>query len=113
MLAWGPFSKRVAMPSIQHNSRAAKLLSALREEDGVSVDRLALLVGLRPEELRNCRDHTQVLSPLTQVRLARAIATRVPRLAAQARRLEEQALAAASMEVGANRLHLTAPAKWY
>jgi len=101
------------MPSIQHNSRAAKLLSALREEDGVSLDRLALLVGLRPEELRNCRDHTHVLPPLTQVRLARAIATRVPRLAAPARRLEEQALAAASMEVGANRLHLTAPAKWY
>ena len=101
------------MPSIQHNSRVAKLLTALREEDGVSLDRLALLVGLRPEELRDCREHKQVLPPLAQVRLARAIAARVPRLRAPARRLEEQALAAASMELGENRLHLTAPAKWY
>jgi len=101
------------MPSIQHNSRASKLLAALREEDGVSLDRLALLIGVHREELRDCRDHKQVLAPLAQVRLARAIASRVPRLVAHARRLEEQALAAASMEVGANRLHLTAPAKWY
>jgi hypothetical protein len=101
------------MPSIQHNSRASKLLAELREEDGLSFDRLALLIGVRVEALRDCRDHKQLLAPVAQVRLARAVASRVPRLAAQARRLEEQALAAASLEVGANRLHLTAPAKWY
>jgi hypothetical protein len=101
------------MPSIRQNNRAAKLLGQLREEDRLSIDRLALLVGVRPEELRDCRDHKQTLPALTQVRLARAIATRVSRLAPQAHRLEEQAAAAAEMELGANALHLTAPAKWW
>ena len=101
------------MPSVQKNNRAAALLSEIREDDGLSVERLALLVGVNPEELRACRDYRSALPPVTQLRLARAIATRVPRLAPQARRLETQATAAASLENGGNALHLTAPPKWW
>jgi hypothetical protein len=38
---------------------------------------------------------------------------RVPRLVPLARRLEEQAGAAMSVEGGSTALHLTAPAKWW
>jgi hypothetical protein len=100
------------MPSIRNNSRAAALLAELREEDGLSLERLALLTGSSADDLRGCRDHKQTLPPVAQVRLARTIATRVPRLSACARRLEEQAAAAASVESGSTTLHLTAPAKW-
>jgi hypothetical protein len=101
------------MPSVQKNNRAAQLLAELRDEDRLSLDRLALLIGVRPEELRDCRDHQHQLPPVAQARLARAIAARVPRLAARARRLDVQATAAASAAGGANALHLTAPAKWW
>jgi hypothetical protein len=37
----------------------------------------------------------------------------VPRLATRARRLEEQAAAAGSVQDGATALHLTAPAHWW
>ena|SRR5438105_5905843 len=100
------------MPSIQKNNRAGALLADLREDDGLSIERLALLIGAAPEDLRACRDHKLALTPLVQARLARAIASRVPRLTARARRLEEQATAAASLEDGSTTLHLTAPAKW-
>lgn len=100
------------MPSIQNNSRAAALLAELRVEDGLSLERLALLTGSSAEDLRGCRDHKQTLPPLAQARLARTIASRVPRLRSRARRLEEQATAAASVESGSTALHLTAPAKW-
>jgi hypothetical protein len=101
------------MPSIQKNNRAGELLGDLREEDRLSLDRLALLIGASAADLRACRDQQAVLPPATQLRLARAIATRVPRLLPRARRLEEQALAAARVEDGSNVLHLTAPAKWW
>jgi len=101
------------MPSVQKNNRAAALLAQIREEDGLSCERLALLIGVNPEELHACKEYQSVLSPLVQVRLARAIASRCPRLAARARRLELQATAAMSIETGSNALHLTAPPKWW
>jgi hypothetical protein len=101
------------MPSIQRNNRAAALLEELREDDGLSFERLALLTGLTPDDLHACRDRRLGLPVPAQIRVARAIATRVPRLASRARRLEEQALAATRIEDGANALHLTAPARWW
>lgn len=101
------------MPSIQKNHRAAALLSELREDDRLSLDRLALLIGVSAEDLRACRERTHALPPAVQLRLARAIAGRVPRLALQARRLEVQAAAAASVQGGGTALHLTAPARWW
>jgi len=88
------------MSSIQRNNRAAALLDELRDEDNLSVERLALLAGVAPDALRACRDR-------------RAIGSRVPRLLSQARRLEEQATAAARVQDGANAVHLTAPARWW
>lgn len=101
------------MPSIQKNSRAAALLRELRDEDHLSIDRLALLVGVSADDLKACRDRERVLPIETQLRVARAIGTRVPRLAAGAKRLEEQAIAAARLEGGTNAVHLTAPARWW
>jgi hypothetical protein len=101
------------MPSVQKNNRAAALLADIREEDGLSDERLALLIGVDPEDLRACRDYRAVLPPLAQARLARAVASRCPRLAARARRLEVQATAAASLQNGSTALHLTAPPKWW
>jgi hypothetical protein len=101
------------MSSIPKNNRAAALLLELREEDHLSIERLALLIGVTPADLRACQQHTKALPALAQVRLAQAIAARVPRLAGRARHLENQALAAASMEVGTTALHLVAPAKWW
>src|SRR5437899_2449482 len=100
------------MPSVQKNNRAGRLLADLRPDDGLSIERLALLVGVKPDDLRACRDHTLTLPLLIQVRLARAVAGRIPRLTARARRLEVQATAAATMEGGTTALHLTAPVKW-
>ncbi|HKW47259.1 MAG TPA: hypothetical protein VJN70_07435 [Gemmatimonadaceae bacterium] len=101
------------MPSVQKNNRAAALLAEIREADGLSCERLALLIGVNPEDLRACRDYKSVLPPVAQVRLARAIASRSPRLAARARRLEVQAVAAISLESKSTALHLTAPPKWW
>ena len=101
------------MPSIQRNNRAAALLEELRDDDNLSLERLALLAGVTPDELRACRDHRATLPVPTQIRVARAIATRVPRLASRARRLEDQALAAERLHGGANAVHLTAPARWW
>ncbi|HKN64874.1 MAG TPA: hypothetical protein VJW73_01270 [Gemmatimonadaceae bacterium] len=101
------------MSSIQRNNRAAALLEELRGEDNLSIERLALLAGVTPDELRACRDRRLALPLPAQLRLARAIGSRVPRLLAQARRLEEQATAAARVEGGANAVHLTAPARWW
>lgn len=101
------------MASIQRNNRAASLLSELRDEDRLSMERLALLAGVAPDALRACRDGRQVLPVPAQIRVARAIASRVPRLVARARRLEEQAMAAARVQNGANAVHLTAPARWW
>lgn len=101
------------MPSVQKNNRAAALLADIRESDGLSVERLALLIGVNPQDLRECREYKGALPPVVQVRLARAIASRSPRLAARARRLEVQATAAASVDTGSTALHLTAPAKWW
>ena len=101
------------MPSVQKNNRAAALLADIREDDGLSVERLALLIGVNSEDLKACREYKAVLSPVVQVRLARAIASRSPRLAARALRLEVQAAAAASVESGSTSLHLTAPPKWW
>jgi len=102
----------LGMPSIHKNNRAAALLAELRDEDRLSTARLALLIGVTPDELRACRDHSLVLAPVAQAKLGRAIAARVPRLAIRARRLEEQATAAALLESRATTIHLTAPAKW-
>lgn len=101
------------MSSIQRNSRAAALLHELRDVDRLSIDRLALLVGVTADDLRACRDRERALPLDAQLRLARAIGTRVPRLASRARRLEEQAIAAARLEGGANAVHLTAPVRWW
>lgn len=101
------------MPSIHQNNRAATLIDQLQDSDGLSLDRLALLVGVRPDDLRACLDRTVALPWSVQIRLARAIASRVPRLASRARRLQEQATAAVNMEAGGTALHLTAPAKWW
>ena len=101
------------MPSVQKNNRAAALLADIREDDGLSFERLALLIGVSSADLRACRDYESTLPPLVQVRLARVIASRSPRLAARARRLEVQAVAAASLQTGSNALHLTAPPKWW
>lgn len=101
------------MPSIQKNNRAAALLAMLRDDDRLSLDRLALLAGVSLQTLRDCLALREQLEPAAQVRVARAIGSRVPRLAAHARRLEEQAAAATTMQDGATKLHLTAPAKWW
>ena len=101
------------MSSIQRNNRAAALLDELRDEDNLSVERLALLAGVTPDALRGCRDRRLALPVAAQIRLARAIGSRVPRLLSQARRLEEQATAAARVQDGANAVHLTAPARWW
>ena len=102
----------IEMPSIQKNNRAAALLAELRDDDRLSIERLALLVGVTAEELRACRDHVAVLPPVQQAKLGRAVAVRVPRLAKLARRLEEQATAAARVQSGATIVHLIAPPKW-
>ena len=101
------------MPSVQKNNRAAALLADIREEDGLSNERLALLIGVNPQDLEACSEYKAVLPPLVQVRLARAVASLSPRLAARARRLEVQATAAARMQNGSTALHLTAPPKWW
>ena len=101
------------MPSIQRNNRAAALLEELRDEDNLSIERLALLAGVTSDELRACRERRLGLPAAAQIRLARAIGARVPRLVARARRLEEQATAAARVQGGANDVHLTAPARWW
>jgi hypothetical protein len=101
------------MPSIHQNNRAAMLLDQLQESDGLSLDRLALLIGVQTDDLRACIERTSPLPWHVQLRLSRAIASRVPRLASRARRLEEQARAAMNMEGGDTTLHLTAPAKWW
>ena len=101
------------MASIQRNNRAASLLSELRDDDRLSMERLALLAGVAADDLRACRDGRLVLPVPAQIRVARAIASRVHRLVARARRLEEQAMAAARVQNGANAVHLTAPARWW
>ncbi|HKW09644.1 MAG TPA: hypothetical protein VJO33_04645 [Gemmatimonadaceae bacterium] len=101
------------MPSAQRNSRAATLLAAVREEDGLSFERIALLIGVTIDELRSCHDGQTVLTPDAQAKLARTIRSRVPRLAARARRLEAQAAAAASFEGQATKRHLTGPVTWW
>jgi plasmid maintenance system antidote protein VapI len=101
------------MSSVRRNSRAADLLLELRDEDRLSIDRLALLVGVTADDLEACRDRERTLPVETQLRIAQAIGTRVPRLASRARRLEEQAIAAARLEGGTNAVHLTAPARWW
>jgi hypothetical protein len=100
------------MASIQKNNRAAALLAALADDDGLSLERLAILAGISLYDLRSCRQGTSTIPPDAQVRLARAVASRVPRLAPTARRLEEQAAAALRMQEGSTALHLIAPAKW-
>jgi hypothetical protein len=99
------------MSSIKKNSRAAALLQELRDDDHLSIDRLALLVGVTAGDFKACRDRERGLPLAAQLRLARAIGTRVPRLTSRARRLEEQAIAAARLEVGTNAVHLIAPAR--
>ena len=99
------------MPSIHQNNRAAMLLDQLQEADGLSLDRLALLIGVRTDDLRGCLERRSSLPCRVQIRLARAVASRVPRLASRARRLEEQSAAAMTMEGGDTAVHLTAPAK--
>lgn len=101
------------MPSIQRNNRAAALLGELRDEDGLSLERLALLTGVTSEHLRACLERRRALPVAAQLHVARAISARVPRLAAHARRLEEQATAAARVQGGTNTVHLTAPARWW
>ena len=101
------------MASIQKNSRAAALLAGLADEDHASLERLAILAEISAHDLRACRDNGLQLAPDAQLRLARAVGSRVPRLAPMARRLEEQAAAALRMQNGATALHLTAPAKWW
>jgi len=101
------------MSSIQKNSRVAALLQALRDDDHLSIDRLALLVGVTTDDLKACRDRERGLPIEAQLRVARAVGRRVPRLASRARRLEEQAIAAERLEGGTNAVHLTAPARWW
>ena len=101
------------MSPIQRNSRVAALLQELRDEDRLSIERLALLVYLTPDDLRACREGERGLPVTAQLRVARAIGTRVPRLALRARRLEAQASAAVRLEGGTNAVHLTAPARWW
>lgn len=100
------------MATVRKNNRAATLLAALDDSDRLSLDRLALLAGTTAATLRACRDGEQALPPDAQVRLARVVSSRVPRLAPSAHRLEEQAIAALQMQNGMTALHLTAPAKW-
>lgn len=100
------------MPSIRKNNRAAQLLAEIREEDGLSLDRLALLADVTAADIRACQEYERALPALAQIRLSRAIASWVPRLALSARRLEDQATAAARIESGVNTVHLTAPARW-
>jgi hypothetical protein len=100
------------MASVQKNNRAAALLAAISAEDGLSIERLAILSNVRLRDLRACREGDATLPADAQCRLARTIASRIPRLAAPARRLEEQATAALRMQQGSTALHLTAPAKW-
>lgn len=101
------------MPSIQKNNRAAALLRDLRDEDRLSLDRLALLIGVPVTSLQACRDGGFGLEPLQQMELARAVGARIPRLAAKARRLADQAAAAATVQDGRTALHLTAPARFW
>lgn len=101
------------MPSIQRNNRAAALLEELRDDDNLSIERLALLAGVTSEALRACRERRLGLPVSAQIQLARAIGTRVPRLVSRARRLEEQATAAARVQGGTNAVHLTAPPRWW
>lgn len=101
------------MPSTQRNSRAATLLAEVREDDGLSFERIALLIGVTIDELRACLEGQSVLAPDAQVKLARTIGSRVPRLAARARRLEDQAMAAARFEGQATKRHLTGPVTWW
>ena len=100
------------MASIQKNNRAAALLAAIGDDDHLSLERLAILAGVSAQELRACRSAEAPLTPDAQVRVARAIAARVPRLVAPALRLEAQAAAAMRVQQGSTALHLTAPAKW-
>jgi hypothetical protein len=100
------------MASIQKNNRTAALLAALADDDHLSLERLAIIAGVNPRDLRSCRDGATALPPDLQIRVARAIGDRVPRLTNAARRLEEQATAALRMTGGSTALHLTAPAKW-
>ena len=100
------------MASIRKNNRAATLLAGLRDEDGLSLERLAILAAVNPHELKSCRDGATALAFDAQVRVARVVAGRVPRLAPAAHRLEEQAVAGLQMQGGSTALHLTAPAKW-
>lgn len=105
-------TQKDSMASIQKNNRAAALLAGVEGDDCPSLERLAILAGISLNDLRACRDGATALPPDAQVRLARAIAARVPRLAPMAHRLEEQAAAALRMQQGSTALHLTAPAKW-
>jgi hypothetical protein len=101
------------MPSIYDNNSAAALLADLDDDDGLTLDRLALQSGVSAEHLHRCRDQKMPLAFEEQVNLARAIKRSVPRLAAKARRLEEQAMAARRMELGSTSVHKTAPPKWW
>lgn len=56
------------MPSIHRNNRAATLIDQLQDSDGLSLDRLALLVGVRTEDLRACLDRTTALPWSVQIR---------------------------------------------
>lgn len=100
------------MSSIRENNRVAALLREMRGDEGLSLERLALLCGVPVDNLRACREHELALSPAVQIRVARAVAAGVPRLARNARRLEGQANAAAMFEAGANAVHLTPPTRW-
>jgi hypothetical protein len=106
------FSLEGIMASIQKNNRTTALLAAVVESDHLSLERLAILANVNPWDLRGCRAGEATLPPDAQIRVARAIGSRVPRLANSARRLEEQATAALRMHDSVTALHLTAPAKW-
>jgi hypothetical protein len=103
---------RKTMATIQKNSRAATLVAAIEDTDQLSLERLALLSGIPLADLRDCRDRKATLPADAQVRLARTVGARVPRLIGTARRLERQAVAALQMERGSTALHMTAPATW-
>jgi len=98
---------------MKKNNRASILLRDIREEDRLAVDRLALLIGVPASVLVACRDEGLVLEPMQQLQLARAVAARIPRLAPYARRLADQAAAAAMVQDGRTALHLTSPARWW
>jgi hypothetical protein len=94
------------------NNRAADLLSSVQEEDGLSLERLALLTRIPATALRDCRDHRVRLTMSEQLAIAKVVEPRVPRLARQARKLAAQASAGITMQDDGTRRHLIAPQQW-